>query len=154
MTIKKEMRSELIDAMKTGDRPRRDVVRSVEAEIQRRRVAPGFEGTGDDDAFYRQVIGSYVKKMRKAASEYAKLGDRGKAMAKKLFFEVEYLSRWLPSRLDENQSRLLVKETIANLGMAGQPRSQGRVMGQIMKTHRQEVDGGLLSRLVREELSS
>lgn len=154
MSVKDQMRAELIDAMKTGDRPRRDAIRSVQAEIQTRKTARGFSGTGEDDDFYRQVIGGYVKKMRKAASEYSKLGDRGADMSRKLAFEADYLSRWLPSRLDEDHSRRLVRDTIARLGVQGQPQAQGRVMGAIMKDHRQEVDGGLVSRLVREELSS
>ena len=154
MSIKNELRGELVDAMKSGDRGRRDAIRSVQAEIQTRRTAPGFSGTGEDDDFYRQVIGGYVKKMRKAAAEYADLGERGKDMSRKLSFEAEYLSRWLPARLGEEQSRRLVRETVALLGVAGQPRAQGRVMGHIMKTHRQEVDGGLISRMVAEELAS
>lgn len=154
MSIRSDLRAELIDAMKTRDLPRRDAIRSVEAEIQMRKVAPGYSGSGEDDELYRQVIGSYVKKMRKAAAEYAGLGERGADMAAKLSFEVDYLSRWLPSTMDEDQSRILVRETIARLGVAGEPRAQGRVMGEIMRNHRQEVDGGLVSRLVREELSS
>ena len=153
MSIKSELRSELVDAMKSGDRGRRDAIRSVEAEIQTRRTARGFSGTGEDDDFYQQVIGGYVKKMRKAASEYADLGGRGKEMSEKLSFEAEYLSRWLPAHLDEEQSRRLVVQTVALLGVEGQPRAKGRVMGHIMKAHRQEVDGGLISRLVAEELS-
>ncbi|MXY74670.1 MAG: hypothetical protein F4Y83_07105 [Acidimicrobiia bacterium] len=154
MSIKSELRSELVDAMKSGDRRRRDAIRSVEAEVQTRRTAPGFSGTGEDDAFYQQVIGGYVKKMRKASSEYADLGERGKEMSEKLAFEAEYLSRWLPARLDEEQSRKLVAETVALLGVEGQPQAQGRVMGHIMAAHRQQVDGGLISRLVSEELAA
>lgn len=154
MSIKNELRSELVDAMKSGHRGRRDAIRSVQAEIQTRRTAPGFSGTGEDDDFYQQVIGGYVKKMRKAAAEYADLGERGKDMSQKLSFEAEYLSRWLPARLGEEQSRRLVRETVALLGVAGQPRAQGKVMGHIMKAHRQEVDGGLISRMVAEELAS
>lgn len=153
MGIKQQMRAELVDAMKSGDGPRRDVIRSVEAEVGRLRTAPGFSGSGEDDDFYQQVIGSYVKKMRKSAEEYAKLGERGEAMAAKLSYEVKYLSQWLPTRLDETESRQLVREVIGALGVAGQPKAQGRVMGHIMKSHRQEVDGGLVSRLVREELA-
>lgn len=154
MTVKSQMRAELVDAMKSGDRPRRDAIRSVEAEIQRKRTAPGFTGSGEDDDFYREAIGSYVKKMRKSAGEYAGLGERGEEMARKLSYEVDYLSRWLPSRLSEEESRRLVREAIALLGVAGQPGARGRVMGHIMKSHRAQVDGGLVSRLVAEELSS
>ncbi len=154
MSVKSQMRAELVDAMKSGDRPRRDVIRSVEAEIQRKRTAPGFSGSGEDDDFYREIIGSYVKKMRKAADEYARLGERGEEMARKLSYEVDYLSRWLPSLLDEKKSRKLVRQAIEHLGVAGDPGARGRVMGHIMKSHRQQVDGGLVSRLVAEELSS
>ncbi len=154
MSIKNELRGELVNAMKAGDRGRRDAIRSVEAEIQTRRTAPGFSGTGEDDDFYQQVIAGYVKKMRKAASEYADLGERGREMSEKLAFEADYLSRWLPAHLDEEQSRKLVAETVALLGVEGQPRAQGRVMGHIMTAHRQEVDGSLISRLVSEELAT
>jgi len=154
MSVKRQLRAELVDAMKSGDGPRRDVIRSVEAEIQRKRTAPGFSGSGEDDDFYREVIGSYVKKMRKSAHEYARLGDRGAEMARKLSYEVDYLCRWLPARLDEEQSRRVVQDAIAHLGVAGQPGASGRVMGHIMKSHRRKVDGGLVSRLVAEELSS
>lgn len=154
MSIKNELYSELVYAMKSGDRGRRDAIRSVQAEIQTRRTVPGFSGTGEDDDFYQQVIGGYVKKMRKAAAEYADLGERGREMSEKLSFEAEYLSRWLPARLDEEQSRKLVAQTVAVMGVEGQPRAQGRVMGHIMKTRRQEVDGGLISRLVAEELAT
>lgn len=154
MSVKSELRSQLVDAMKSGDRARRDAIRSVQAEIQTRKTAPGFSGTGEDDDFYRQVIGAYVKKMRKAAAEYADLGERGKEMSEKLSFEAHFLSRWLPARLDEEQSRRLVRDAVALLGATGQPRAQGRVMGHIMKTHRQEVDGALISRLVAEELAA
>lgn len=154
MSIKAELRAELVDAMKAGDRQRRDVIRSVEAEIQRQRTAPGFSGSGDDDDFYRKNIGSYVKKMRKAAAEYGAMGDRGAQMARKLSFEVDYLSRWLPSHLDADGTRALVRRAIAALGASGDPTARGRVIGHIMRGHRQEVDGSLVARLAAEELSS
>ncbi len=154
MSVKQQMRAELVDAMKSGDRLRRDAIRSVEAEAQRQKTASGFSGSGEDDDFYRQVIRSYVKKMRKSAGEYARMGERGEEMAQKLSYEVDYLSRWLPSRLGEQESRQLVREAIARLGVAGEHGALGRVMGHIMKSHRQKVDGGLVSRLVAEELSS
>lgn len=98
MSIKSKLRAELVNAMKSGDRPRRDAIRSVEAEIQTRRTAPGFSGTGEDDDFYEQIIGGYIKKMRKAATEYANLGERGEKLSRKLSFEVECLSQWLAAR--------------------------------------------------------
>jgi uncharacterized protein YqeY len=75
-------------------------------------------------------------------------------MAAKLGYEVEYLSRWLPRKLDTETTRSLVREAISELGVAGDEKAAGRVTGHLMKTRGADLDGGLVSRLVREELSS
>jgi len=152
MTIREELAEELKNAMRAKDGPRRDVIRQVETEVAVARSQPGFEGEVDDE-LYRSVIASYVKKMDKARDEYLEIGERGAAMADKLGFEVEYLSRWLPSKLDEKATRDLVKGAIAELGVAGDEKAAGRVIGHLMKTHGKDLDGGLVNRLVREELA-
>ncbi|GBD84364.1 Yqey-like protein [bacterium BMS3Abin02] len=152
MSIKAELASELRAAMLARDVWRRDVVRQIETEVTRRITAPGFVGEADD-ALYTQVIASYVKKMSKARDEYAGLGERGSAMAEKLGFEVEYLSRWLPKTLSETETVSLVRAAIAELG-ADDPKSAGRVIGHLMQSHRDELDGALVGRLVREELGA
>ena len=153
MSIREELASELRDAMRGQDAPRRDVIRQIETEISVARSEPGFSGELDDD-LYRRVIGAYVKKMDKARQEYLDIGERGAAMAAKLGYEVEYLSRWIPQKLDEAQTRDLVKKTIQELGVAGDEKAAGRVTGQLMKEHGKDLDGGLVNRLVREEISA
>lgn len=148
-----ELKAEFTDAMKSKDAPRRDVIRQVNAEVALRKAEPGFDGDLSDD-FYRDVIGSYVKKMDKARREYEDLGDRGAEMAAKLAYEVDYLSRWLPSKLGEDETKALVDATIADLGVAGDPKAAGRVIGTLMKAHKDELDGALANRLVREALDA
>ena len=146
MNIKEELAAELKDAMKSQDSARRDVIRQV-------RSAPGFSGDVDD-AFYQKVIASYVKKMDKTRAEYEGYGDRGADMASKLAYEVEYLSQWLPQKLDEAGTRDLVKEAIGELGVTGDEKAAGRVTGYLMKQRGSDLDGGLVNRIVREELGS
>lgn len=152
MTIKEELAQELKDAMKARDARRRDVLRIIDTEVTLVRSAPGFSGEIDDD-LYRRVIAAYVKKMEKARAEFEEIGERGAAMAEKLGWEVEYLGRWLPAKLNEAATRELVRSAIAELGVAGDAKASGRVIGSIMKTHRDEVDGGVVSRIVAEELA-
>lgn len=152
MTIADQLSDELKDAMKTKDAPRRDVIRQIQTEIATERSQPDFSGEVDD-AFCQKVIASYVKKMDKSRSEYADLGERGAAMAEKLGYEVEYLSRWLPKKMDEGETRALVRSTIDELGVAGDAKAAGRVTGHLMKSHGKDLDGGLVNRLVREELA-
>lgn len=153
MTIAEQLVEELKSAMKTKDAPRRDVIRQVQTEIATAKSEPGFSGEFDD-AFHQRVIASYVKRMDKSRGEYEELGDKGKAMADKLAFEVSYLSRWLPEKAGEDETRRLVRQAIADLGVAGDDRAAGRVTGHVMKSHGEDLDGGLVNRMVREELAS
>ena len=153
MSISEQLAAELKDAMKTQDGRRRDVIRQVQTEVATARSAPDFEGE-IDDAFHQKVIASYVKKMDKSREEYAGYGERGRAMAEKLAYEVEYLSRWLPSRLGQEETRALVKSAIVELGVAGDEKAAGRVTGHLIKTRGTDLDGGLVNRLVREELAA
>jgi uncharacterized protein YqeY len=153
MSIKDELANELNDAMRAKDARRRDVIRQIQTEIATARSEPGFKGDVDDD-LYQKVIGSYVKKMDKSRTEYEEYGDRGADMADKLAFEVEYLSRWLPTRLDEEATRQLIDDAIAELGVAGDEKAAGRVTGHLMKSRGDDLDGGLVNRLVREALTA
>jgi uncharacterized protein YqeY len=152
VTIKEELSAELKDAMKARDARRRDLVRIIDTEVILARSAPGFSGEVDDE-LYRKVISAYSKKMDKARLEFEAAGERGREMATKLAWEVEYLSRWLPKKLDEEGTRALVRAGIIDLGAQGDPKASGKVTGSIMKAHKDEVDGALVNRLVAEELS-
>lgn len=147
--IKSELAAELKDAMKSGDARRRDVIRQVETEV---RVVTSQPGVGEaTDDVYQVVIGAYVKKMAKARDEYRELGERGAEMADKLAFEVEYLARWLPDKLGAADTRRLVQQTIQDMQVGRDSKAVGKVVGALMRT-RQDLDGALVNRMVREEL--
>lgn len=149
-TIQEALAAELKDALRAGDQDRKDVIRSIETEVARAKAEPGFDGEVND-SLYERVITAYVKKMDKARTEYEELGERGAGMAAKLGFETEYLSQWLPQRLDEAATQNLVDEAIVELGV-DDPKRAGQVVGQLMKSHAGELDGALVNRLVREAL--
>ena len=151
MSVRDELTEQLRDAMKAGDRPRVNVLRQVQSEVSVAKSAPGFSGEVDDD-LYLATIASYVKKMTKAKREFEDAGERGQAQADKLGYEIEYLSRWLPETLGEDETRALVRAAIEELG-ASDPKMIGRVIGHVMKSGA-DVDGGLVNRLTREELGA
>jgi len=152
MSIHEELAVELKDALKSGDRNRKDAIRAIETEVSRAKAEPGFEGEIDDD-LYRTVISSYVKKMTKSRLEYQGLGERGEEMASKLAYETDYLARWLPQMLDETATKELVYAAITELSV-DDDKQAGKVVGHIMASHKGEVDGGLVNRLVREALNA
>lgn len=151
MSIREQFADELKDAMRQRDKPRLNVIRQVQTEVAVATSAEGFTGEADDE-LYRSVIASYVKKMEKARREFEAAGERGADRAAGLAYEIDYLARWLPRKLDEDETRLIVRDTIVELGAEG-PAATGRVIGSVMNSG-SELDGALVARLVREELGA
>lgn len=152
MPIHEELGVELKDAMRQRDRRRLDVIRQVETEVSRAKSEPGFAGEVDD-ALYARVITSYVKKMDKARDEFATAGERGKEAVDKLTFEIDYLTQWAPRGGDEDAAREVVRVALMELRVSD-PKQAGQVIGHIMKNGPKGLDGGLVSKLVREALGA
>jgi len=151
MSIQEDLAAARVAAMKEGDRATLNVIRQVESEVAVAKSAPGFSGEVDDD-LYRSTMASYVKRMDKARAEYEGLGERGRQHADGLAFEIDYLSQYLPDSLSEDETRRLVRQTIADLG-ADDPKMKGQVIGAVMQSA-EEVDGALVARIVGEELEA
>lgn len=152
--IKDDLKQELKDAMRSGDDRRRNVIRLIESEADKVRTAPDFDGE-IDDGFYVGVIEGFVKRNRKSVQEYEGLGDEGKETVRKLLWEIEYLQRWLPDKLSPEETLILVRASIAELG-ADDPKDVGKVIGHVMKSHpnQDQLDGSMVSQIVRAALGA
>jgi uncharacterized protein len=152
MSLEQELTDRLTQAIKTKDAPTADVVRMIKTRIQERRTAKDFSGT-INDAVVLEVIGAYRKLLQKAIAEYEKLGERGAEQAAKLRFEIGFCEGYLPKGLDESAVRALVQERIRALGIAD-VKQVGRLVGDIMKTHKGQVEAADVKRLAEEMLKT
>ena len=150
MALEQTLNETLTQAIKAKDARTADVVRMLKTKVQERRTAKGASGQVDD-ALVLEVIGAYRKQLQKALAEFDKVGERGAAQAAVLRFEIEFCERYLPKTMDEAGVRVLVKERIAALGIAD-PKQAGRLVGDIMKTHKGQVDAGDVKRVAEELL--
>jgi len=150
MALEQALTDTLTQAIKAKDARTADVVRMIKTKIQERRTAKGSSGQVDD-ALVLDVIGAYRKQLQKAVAEFDKVGERGAAQAAVLRFEIEFCERYLPKTMDEAAVRALVRERIATLGIAD-PKQAGRLVGDIMKTHKGQVDAGDVKRVAEELL--
>jgi uncharacterized protein YqeY len=150
MALEQTLTDTLTQAMKAKDARTADVVRMIKTKLQERRTAKGASGQVDD-ALVLDVIGAYRKQLQKALVEYDKVGDKGAAQVAVLRFEIEFCERYLPKTMDEAGVRALVKERIAALGVAD-PKQVGRLVGDIMKTHKGQVEAGDVKRVAEELL--
>jgi uncharacterized protein len=150
MALEQALTDTLTQAIKAKDGKTSDVVRMIKTKIQERRTAKGASGQVDD-ALVLDVIGAYRKQLQKALAEFDKVGERGAVQAAVLRFEIEFCERYLPKTMDEAGVRALVKERIAALGIAD-PKQAGRLVGDIMKTHKGQVEAGDVKRVADELL--
>lgn len=150
MALEQELTNRLTQAIKTKDGRTADVVRMLKTRLQERRTAKGFAGQ-IDDALVLDVIGAYRRQLQKAIAEYDKLGERGAAHAAQLRFEQEFCEGYLPKGMDEAAARALVKERLAALGIVD-GKQVGRLIGDIMKTHKGQVEAGDVKRIAEELL--
>jgi uncharacterized protein YqeY len=150
MSLEQELTDRLTQAIKTKDAPTADVVRMIKTRLQERRTAKDFSGT-INDAVVLEVIGAYRKLLQKAIAEYEKLGERGAEQAAKLRFEIGFCEGYLPKGLDEAAVRALVEERIRVLGIAD-AKQVGRLVGDIMKTHKGQVEAADVKRMAEEML--
>jgi uncharacterized protein YqeY len=122
----------------------------LKTRLTERTTAKGFSGQVDD-ALVVDVIGAYRKQMQKAVAEYEKLGDRGAGQATELRFEIEFCERFLPKGMDEAALRALVADRLKALNVTD-PKQAGRLVGDVMKTHKGQVEAADVKRIAEELL--
>jgi len=151
VSLEQQLAETLTRAIREKDQRTADVVRMLKTKVTERRTAKGFAGTVDD-AVILDVIGAYRKQLQKAVAEYEKLGgERAAAQIAQLRYEIEFCQRYLPRGIDENALRALVKERIGALGISD-GKQAGRLVGDVMKTHKGQVDAADVKRVAEELL--
>jgi uncharacterized protein YqeY len=152
MSLEQTLTDTLTQAIRARDGRVADVVRMLKSRITERRTAKGFTGEVDD-ALVLDVIGAYRKSLQKALPDYEKAGERGQAQAAQLRFEIEFCERFLPRGLDDAALRALVRERLSALAITD-AKQVGRLLGDIMKTHKGQVEAGDVKRIAEELLRS
>lgn len=152
MAIEQELDGRLKQALREKDQRTLDVVRMIKSKIQERRTAKGFSGQVDD-ALVLDVIAAYRKQLQKAAEEFAKVGERGREQLEKLRFEIAFLGGYLPATMGDDELRALLRERIAALGVTD-VKQLGRLVGDVMKSHRGTVEAADVKRIAEELLAA
>jgi hypothetical protein len=98
-----------------------------------------------------EVLSYEVKKHKEAIFEFEK-GKR-EDLAEKEKKETEVLKKYLPEQLSEEEIKKIAEKTIAEVG-AEEIKDMGRVMAGLMPQLKGKGDGSLVSRIVKELLSS
>ena len=110
------------------------------------------KGAEENDELWLKVLSSYAKQLKKSIEQFETLGERGVEPLAEAKFELAFCEQFLPTKLDEAATRTLVEGIIREHGIADM-KQMGKLMGLVMKSHRDEVDAGLVQKVARELLS-
>lgn len=146
MSLKETFMQEMKNAMKEHDEMKKNVVTMVRAAVKQYEVDNRVEL---DDAGVTDIIAKEVKKRRDAMPEYEKSGRI--ELIEGLKNEINYLAKYLPEQMSEEEVRKVVTDTIAETGAAGM-KDMGKVMGAVIEKTKGRADGKVISTIVKETL--
>jgi len=125
----------------------RDTLRLFMAEVQRFEIDNKEEV---DDAKAVQIINKMIKQRNDSISQF-RSGGRDD-LADNEQSEVDVLSKYKPEQLSEEDVAVKVKEAIAEVN-ASSMADMGKVMGILKSTLAGTADMGIVSNVVKNELS-
>ena len=147
MALKEQLQSDLKDAMRQGDKLRRDTLRLVLSSLHNAEIAS--HGELDDDGVLG-VLTKEAKQRRESIEEFRKGGREEKAAEEEA--ELEVISSYLPEALTREDVLAAAKEVIQESG-ASSMKDIGKVMPALMQRLQGRADGREASEVVRELLS-
>ncbi len=151
MSIKDQILNDLKTAMKAKDKDRLQVLRSLKAKFLEKEIEErsGGESNLSEDQ-YISVLMKAAKQRKESITQFED-GDRADlAEAEKK--ELAIIEEYLPKMMSEEEVRDVVSKKINELGASG-PQDMGKVMGPVMGMLKGKADGGLVSKVVKEELN-
>ncbi len=171
MSLKEKIKTDIKSAMTTKRNTEVSVLKMLMAAIQnkekdkRAKLAKEVPTQGRDpersrgkkleelsqlnDEEILEVISSEVKKRKDSIEQYQK-GNRDD-LVKQEKEELGILTEYMPEQMPEEEIRKIVKGKIEELGASG-PQETGKVMGAVMSELKGKAEGGVISKIVQEEL--
>lgn len=145
--IKDKMLDDVKEAMKSGDKEKRDALRVLSSALKQIEIDERRE-LSDEDVI--SILKKAYKQREDAATQY-KEANREDLYAKESY-EMGLILAYLPKQLDENELTCALKEIIKEIG-ATSPKDMGKVMGIATKKLGAVADGSRISAKVKELLN-
>ncbi|MEA1937090.1 MAG: GatB/YqeY domain-containing protein, partial [Patescibacteria group bacterium] len=127
MTLKEKIKSDLKDAMKSGDGVTRGVLRLLSSDIKNEEIA-GKKELANDDVL--KIIKKDIKRHKESIEQYRAGGRKDSEEQEKK--ELGILEKYLPEQMSEDEIRKIVSEVVKKLGAASDA-DFGKVMGMAIK---------------------
>ena len=147
MSFQEQIKAQIKQSLKDGDRLRLSTLRMLLAAIQQKEIDTR---TNLSDLECLSIVEKQVQLRLEAAEQYQQ-GER-KELFDKEMDEAEILRTYLPEKLDAEEVRKIISEIINETG-AESLKDMGAVMGKLKQQADGKIDMKLASDIVRESLS-
>ena len=148
MSLREKVSADLKNALREKRTLDLSVLRMLQSAIRNREIDKrGKEELTDAEVI--EVIGSEIKKRREAVSEYTKANRQD--LADKERAEIDVLMQYMPKQMTEDEVRDEVKKAITETE-AKSTKDLGKVMKVLMPRMKGKAEGGLVNKVVKEEL--
>ena len=149
MSIREDIEARLRQARKDRDERTKNLINMLKNKVLTE--LKSGSGAVESDELWLAVISSYAKQVQKAMPEFEKAGERGVEALDEARFELAYCQQFLPTKLDEAGTEALVRTLVAEHGIEG-PKHMGKLMGLLMKDHKDQIDGGIAKSVAQRVL--
>ena len=146
MSLKTKLQTDLKEAMRSGEKQKRDTLRMIMAAIKQEEV-DNRTTLNDDDVL--AILTRQVKQRRESIADYEKAGQRDQAEEEKQ--EMAIIEVYLPQMMSQAEIEPIVAQIIAELGVTD-VKGMGQVMGKAMAVLKGKADGRLINQIVRQQL--
>ena len=135
-------------SMKNRDKEITSTLRMAISELKKEEIDKRID-LGDE-----QVVQILQRMIKQRKDSYSQFSDAGRnELAEKEQNEINILSNFLPEQLSEEELSSIVLEVIEETGAEG-PQDMGKVMGSLKKRIQGNADMGLVSKIVKENLTA
>ena len=153
MALKETIETEYKSALKAKDKTKISTYRLILSSIKDldivNRSGPNKKDTDDEDI--KKLLKKMVKQRTESIDIYKKNNRTDLLEVEQN--ELDILSGFLPKQIGEEETKKLCGEVIAKLG-ASSVKDMGKVMGELKKTHADEIDFAKAGPLIKELLNS
>ena len=152
MSLKQTIENEYKNALKSKDKNKISTYRLILSSIKDldivNRSGPNKKETDDEDI--KKLLKKMVKQRAESIDIYKK--NRRTDLLEIEQNEYDILTSFLPKQLGEEETKKICADVISKIG-ANSLKDMGKVMGELKKTHSDEIDFSKAGSLIKELLN-
>lgn len=146
--MKEQIQKDMIEAMKSHDKDKLNVIKLLKAAIQMEEIN-NKKTLSDSDVM--NIIVKQVKMRKDAISDFekAKRNDLIESYNK----EIEVLNTYLPKQLSTDEINQIIDEAFCAINPTSQS-DMGKIMKEVSPKLKARADMGYVSKIIKEKLSN